>query len=117
MATKDKGIAVSAPFQHPTAGPSGTDLSIMAVRWRTGAAAADKNKLLDELGLSLYRLGNEAPLVAVNQTEGLSWVSAGGNAQVGPQAIERLEKSDLVEWVMPALRPQGTPKQASQAEP
>lgn len=118
MATRDKGNVASPQFQHPTAGPARTDPSIVAVRWRSGAAAADKRKLLDELGLSLYTLATEKPLVAVNQTDGLSWVSAGGDAPIAPSVIERLESSEIVEWVMPAMRAQGMPAQAStKAEP
>jgi thermitase len=118
MATsKDKGDT-SPRLQHPTAGDTRADPSIIAVRWRSGGTPTAKSKLLDELGLSLYQLGATKPLVMVNQTDGLSWVSAGSDAAIDPKVIERLEKSELVEWVMPAMRPQDAPRQAAaSAEP
>ncbi len=117
MTAKDKGIVASPTFTHPAAGPSIADHSIVAVRWRSGADPQDKRKLLDGLGLSLFRLATETPLVAVNQTEGLSWVGSAGGAPIDPSLIERLERSDLVAWVMPALRPQASRAGGSEPAP
>jgi subtilisin family serine protease len=116
MASKDKSES-SLQLEHPMAGTSRADFSIVAVRWRSDAAAEAKRTLLDELGLSLYQLEGSKPLVAVNQTDGLSWVCTSNNTPLDAKAIERLERSDLVQWVMPALRPEGAKAQAISMEP
>lgn len=112
MATQSKGdkdIAASAlTLNHPTAGRASVDESIFAIRWQTSAAPTEKSKLLDELKLSLLQTGNpdDAPLVQTNQTDGLAWVGAAGQKPLEAETQKRLEGSALVEWLMPALRPE-----------
>jgi thermitase len=114
MASQSKGDKGEAPSQlrlnHPTAGRSRVDLSIFAIRWHAIAIEPEKKKLLDELGLSLVQTSkrDQAPLVHTNQTDGLSWVANAGNKPLAANLLKRLEDSDLVEWVAPALRPQGS---------
>jgi subtilisin family serine protease len=95
-------------FHHPAAGLSRADLSIFAIRWRDGADAAVRDKLLADAGLVLLALDDktsQTPLPQINQSDGLSWVRAarGDNAA---EAVAKLEGQDDVQWVMPALRPQ-----------
>lgn len=107
MSTAVKGDA-SLTFDHPSAGPSLTDLSIVAVRWRAGASDDIKRKLLADAGVSLLQIGSPdlAPMVQANQTEGLSWTRSNNEQPLPIEALERLQQSEWVEWVMPALRPQ-----------
>ncbi|HSW06006.1 S8 family serine peptidase [Aquabacterium sp.] len=113
-----------ASFNHPTAGPSRVDPGIVAVFWQASAQPTQKAKLLDELALSPLNTGqpDQAPLVQVNQTDRLSWVSRADNAALDPDVLKRLEASEWVEWISPALRPLRSPggaeaKGAPRAEP
>lgn len=116
MSTPGKGDP-SLTFEHPSAGPSHADLSIVAVRWRDEATVDAKRKLLADAGLELLQLGSpdQAPLVQVNQTDGLSWLRAAKQEALGAEAWKRLEQSGAVEWVMPAFRPQAARKVAGTA--
>lgn len=119
MASRDKSGASAPQFLHPTAGPSTADFSIVAVRWRSTSSAADKRALLDKLGLVLHTLEGRKPQIVVNQTDGLSWVSAPNGEPIADAVIDQLEHSELVEWVMPAMRPQSdtAARQQPRAEP
>lgn len=106
MNTTSKG-ATALTFNHPANGPSHVDPTLAAVRWRDKLSADERTKALADAGLQLFALPKQgdAPLVQVNQTDGLSWVcSSSGNA-LSAAALKKLEASPLVEWVMPALRP------------
>ncbi|HEU4460807.1 MAG TPA: S8 family serine peptidase [Methylibium sp.] len=118
MATTSKSDAAALTFEHPSAGTSRADPSILAIRWRDGIAAETRHKLLDAAGVQLLRIGSpdRAPLVQANQTEGLSWVHAKDGASIALEAIARLERSEAVEWVMPALRPAAARSQARLAD-
>jgi hypothetical protein len=80
MATTKKGDA-ALEFFHPAAGLCRAEIEILAVRWKDGTDAATREKLLTDAGLTLLSLdaaSSQAPLLQVNQTDGLSWVRSGG---------------------------------------
>lgn len=103
MATSSKNVS-SLQFDHPTAGRCRVDVSILAVRWRGTSSAEQRRTWLGEAGAELLTAAKDAvaPLAQVNQTDGLSWVRG------GVEALRKLESSDAVEWVAPALRPEQT---------
>ena len=117
MATQVKGDT-SLSFHHPAFGPSLADLSIVAVRWRAAASNDAKQKLLGEAGVALLQIGraDQAPLVQANQSEGLSWVRSTEGKEISAEALKRLEQSEWVEWVMPALRPRAASQAAGAKE-
>lgn len=116
MTTSAKGDA-SLTLEHPSAGPSRVDLSILAVRWRDGVAADDKSKLLVAAGVVLLTIGppERAPLFQANQTDGLSWVTTSDGKVALSSALTILEDSEHVQWVMPALRPERAAQQTPRA--
>jgi subtilisin family serine protease len=103
MATSSKNVS-SLQFDHPTAGRCRVEVSILAVRWRGTSSAEQRRTWLGEAGAELLTAAKDAvaPLAQVNQTDGLSWVRG------GVEALRKLESSDAVEWVAPALRPEQT---------
>jgi len=97
-----------APFptaiDHPTAGRSALDPSRLAIRWRPGTTEAQREALLEELGLVPAALENaQRPALAINRTEGLWWTRTPGDV-LSAETVERLEASDVVEWISPAYR-------------
>lgn len=107
MNTSDKG-ASALTFNHPANGPSRVDPTLAAVRWRDKLSAEERAKALADAGLQLFALPKQgdAPLVQVNQTEGLSWVCSSSGDALPAAALKKLEASPMVQWVMPALRPE-----------
>ena len=92
-------------FVHPLAGRCKRDRGLLAIRWRPDASAADKEELLDGLGLTLADTGTKGPPGrSVNQTTALSWVRNASGRSVGAGAEKKIEQSDLVEWVGWAFR-------------
>ena len=93
-------------FVHPSAGASTRVDRYLAVRWKSGASADDRAKLLRAAGVELAGLDEKAPppLPQVNQTDGLSWVQGAKGGSVSAEAIATLENSELVEWVSPGYR-------------
>ena len=109
MSLNDKGFLEA--FEHPTAGRSELDARWLAVRWRPGGNNEAKQALIEEAGLVPATVGDERrPRLAVNRTEGLWWVQDAQGKTIGDQAIDRLEASDLVEWVSPAYRTARAPE-------
>lgn len=118
MANQVKGeTSPHLGLNHPTAGRSSVDLSILAIRWHDAATPARKEKLLDEFELSLVQTGTtqDAPLIRTNQTEGLSWVERTDDAPLAEDVLKRLEDSELIEWIAPALRPERSRDENSSA--
>jgi subtilisin family serine protease len=106
MAATKKGEG-ALEFFHPAAGLCRADTDIFAVRWHDGTDASVQDKALADAGLVLLTFDAtevQAPLVHVNQTDGLSWVRTAGK-QAGMEAAAKLEAHEAVQWVMPALRP------------
>lgn len=119
MANPAKSESSPQPtLNHPTAGLSRVDPAVVAIRWHAGAASSEKDKLLDELGLSMVQTGKPAdvPLVQANQTDGLSWVAGAGGKPIAADSLKRLEDSALVTWAMPALRPQSSDEKSHETE-
>lgn len=117
MNTPAKG-ASPFTFDHPAAGPSRIDPALAAVRWRDKLPADERMRALADAGLRLFMLPaqGDAPLVQVNQTDGLSWVCAVGDGALPEAALKKLEASPLVQWVMPALRPESAARAKGGAE-
>lgn len=111
MNTTTKGNT-PATFDHPANGPSRVDPTLAAVRWRDRVPADERMKLLDDAGLQLLVLPGQgdAPLVQVNQTDGLSWVRSRSDGPLTASALKKLESSPHVQWVMPALRAEAATK-------
>jgi thermitase len=105
MNTPAKGTAPLI-FNHPSNGPSRVDPSLVAVRWRDKLSADERMQALADAGLRLLAMPKEgdAPLVQVNQTDGLSWVIGRDDGPLPAASLKKLEASPLVQWVMPSLR-------------
>lgn len=118
MATQPGKSDTALTFDHPSAGTSRADLAILAVRWRDGTPAEARASLLADAGLGLLQIGSaqQAPLVQINQTEGLSWVHAKDDKPISMESIKRLEQSESVAWVMPAMRPASAANAAKAAK-
>ena len=69
------GTTFPNAFAHPAAGPSRRDARKLAVRWVAGASPDAKRALAADAGLTPATLDNRRPAVAVNQTDGLWWLS------------------------------------------
>ena len=106
MAKNSDGESFPATISHPTAGRSSLDPSRIAIRWTGSGTDEERESLLDDAGLSPADVDSqrERPAIAVNRTSGLWWVRRAGGEPVPADAMGRLERSDLVEWVSPAYR-------------
>ncbi len=110
MARQRRRKKAAETFVHPQAGACTRDPTRLAVRWRSEATPEAKDELLDELGLVRATTSDESrrPVVAVNQTTGLSWVQLPGGGAIRADLESRLERSDLVQWVGRAFRGETT---------
>lgn len=97
-------------YEHPTAGTCRRDPGKLAIRWQEGAPPDERDALLEELKLVLFRLeapeaaeAGRRPLRTANQTGGLSWVESEDGGPLGEDAVAALEGSELVHWVSPGL--------------
>lgn len=104
VTTEAKGPVL---FDHPTAGPSIVEPGILAVFWSASAQPSDRTRLLDALAMRLLTSSppQDAPLVQINQTERLSWLTRADGAAIPLDTLKRLEDDEGVEWIAPALRP------------
>jgi Subtilase family len=93
-------------FKHPVAGTSTAVPEYLAIRWRENAEQEARKALLKELKLEFASLktGDQPTMLRVNQTDLLSWVTAGDGQPIEEATIARLVDSDLVLWVSPAYR-------------
>jgi len=98
---QQKKTAAGESFIHPSAGRSERIDRYVAVRWKDGAGGSERAGLLRTAALELASTGDkaQAPVVQVNQTDGLSWVQPKKGDRITLDTIATLEASDLVEWV------------------
>ena len=98
-------------FRHPTAGEVTRETSTLAVRWRPNATRDAKQELLDRAGVELATSAGPDPVrrptMAVNQTDGLSWVRRKDGDAIQRALARQLEESELVEWIAAAYRSAG----------
>ncbi len=110
MAAKPKKTRTVRKFRHPSLGNVVQDPRYLAIRWKPDAGNDEKTALLRKSGLSLAKIEKEEkrPLHSVNQTDGLSWVeSKTADGTIDEEAIENLERSDLIDWVSVAFQGRG----------
>lgn len=107
MAAKEKKSKPAKKFRHPTAGNVQQENHYLAIMWAVDAERNGKTALLDSLGLVLAVAVDEGkkPLLQINQTERLSWVTCKDCTHViENDVLEKLENNDLVDWVSLALK-------------
>lgn len=115
MATKGKAQASPKKFRHPSAGNVQQEHRHLAIMWAFDTTSDKKSALLSNLNLVLAATENEekTPLLQVNQTENLSWVTNKDDAKpIESEVVEKLETSDLVSWVSFAFK---NPKSKSES--
>lgn len=100
-------------FDHPSAGRCRRDPSKVAIRWKESVAAEDRANLISDAGLVLIeapvpRKADKAvrPLQEVNNSAGMSWTESKGKKEISAIALQKLEKSNLVEWVSAVYHPE-----------
>lgn len=109
---KNKKWTRETTFHHPVAGPSSVDRTKLAIRWVDGLSESERYELLAKNELELFQVeipeeaaeGEGRPLSGVNQTAGLSWVVRMGGGVIRKDTLEKLESTDQVAWISPALR-------------
>lgn len=107
MAAKEKTSTSAKKFRHPTAGNVQHDNHYLAIMWSANADKDNKTDFLKKLSLTLASTGEgeKGPLLQVNQTERLSWVTNKDCSKpIEKDELEKLENNDLVEWVSVAFK-------------
>lgn len=96
-------------FNHPAAGMSAKVGGYLAICWRAGVDADEREAVLEKLGLELAgaKAEQEQGLLRVNQTDRLSWVAPARGSSIGADAASKLGAEEAVEWVSPCYRGEG----------
>lgn len=102
---KTKGTA-GKKFKHPVAGTSTEVPRFLAIYWRPDSEPATRSAFLKEYKLELASLKSEnaPPLLRINQTDLLSWVTGSDGKAVKAGTAAKIAESDVVEWVSPCYR-------------